>query len=156
VLDAQRWCGLTKLGAVFDRLRPQLATFADEQGRELFDLPDAPRPDPATPAPPRYLPEYDNVLLSHADRSRIRATENRWSAEGPHFGTVLIDGFVGAIWRLVEEGRTTVLRVWPLTPPAAAERSALLEEGERLARFAGAAAVELARDGYQTVSNSSS
>ncbi len=146
VLDAQRWCGLTRLGAVFERLRPQLVTFAGEDGRELFDLPDAPRPDPDVPAPPRFLPEYDNVLLSHADRRRIRGPDDRWghlTADGPHFGTVLVDGFVGAIWRLVKEGRATVLRIWPLAPPAAADRRAVVAEGERLAAFAAADAVEL-------------
>jgi hypothetical protein len=71
VRDMQAWCGLTRLGEVAERLRPRLRVFRGADGRELFDLPDAPRPDPGPPAPPRFLPEYDNVLLSHADRSRI-------------------------------------------------------------------------------------
>ena len=71
VADVTTWCRLTGMRAVVERLRPQLVTFRDERGRELFDLPRAPRPSEETPAPVRFLPEYDNVLLSHDDRSRF-------------------------------------------------------------------------------------
>ena len=77
VMDCQEWCGLTRLSDVFERLRPQLVTFRAETGRELFDLPDAPRPDADTPAPVRFLPQYDNLLLGHADRSRVISDEVR-------------------------------------------------------------------------------
>ena len=80
VLDLQNWSGLTRLKAVFERLRPELLTVRDEQGRELFDLPDAPRPDPDVPAPVRFLGEYDNALLGHADRRRIIPEDFPWQA----------------------------------------------------------------------------
>ncbi len=105
VADAATWSRLTGLREVFERLRPRLVTFRDERGRELFDLPDAPRPDADTPAPVRFLPEYDNVLLSHDDRSRFAGEP--FSAEAPVHGTVLVDGFVAGVWAL-DGARLTV------------------------------------------------
>src|SRR4029077_16693460 len=97
--DIRTWSWLTGLREVIERLRPQLQTFRDESGRELFDLPDAPRPDPDTPAPPRFLPEYDNALLSHDDRSRVIADAAYGLITG-WVGTFLIDGFVNGQWRI--------------------------------------------------------
>jgi hypothetical protein len=101
VADVTTWSRLTGLRAVVDRLRPRLRTFRDERGRELFDVPDGMRPDPETPAPVRFLPEYDNALLSHADRSRFSPAPAGWLAAttGPIKGTVLVDGLVQGVWR---------------------------------------------------------
>ena len=77
VRDAQAWSGITGLGRVFNELRPELLTFADPAGVELFDVPQAPRPPGGTPAPIRFLPDFDQILLAHLDRSRIFAPEQR-------------------------------------------------------------------------------
>ena len=143
IADVRTWSGLTGLTEALERLRPRLATFRDERGRELFDLPDAPRPDPDTPAPPRFLPEYDNVLLSHADRSRIVSEANRkrlTTSNGRSFGTVLVDGFVSATWRISSErGRATLL-TRPLRRLSKQEREAMAQEGARLLAFSSAEA----------------
>jgi hypothetical protein len=139
VLDAQTWSGLTALREVIDRLRPRLRAFRDERGNELFDLPSAPRPDPATAAPTRFLPEFDNVLLAHLDRSRIVPPEHRWKALGSGAlmtGTVLIDGFVGARWKIQEERRAATLTIEPLGPVTKQDRARVLEEGTRFLAFA--------------------
>jgi Winged helix DNA-binding domain len=99
VADAATWSRLTGFREVFELLRPKLRMFADANGRELFDLPGAQRPDPDVPAPVRFLPEYDNVLLSHADRSRFGADAQLFAtALGAYKGSVLVDGVVRAIW----------------------------------------------------------
>src|SRR4029079_18614386 len=97
--DFANCAGLAGMRESFDELSPGLRTFRDERGRELFDVPRAPLPDPDTPAPVRFLPEYDNVLLGHADRSRIVSPGTRlWAEIG--WGMVLVDGFTAARWKL--------------------------------------------------------
>jgi hypothetical protein len=135
VRDAQVWSGLTRLREVVERLRPVLRSFRDEHGAELFDLPAAPRPDPDTPAPPRFLPEFDNVLLSHADRTRIVADEHRKLIfAGNGIGAAfLVDGFVRGTWKLDRD--TATVAVEPFEPLSKADRVAVSDEGERLAAF---------------------
>ncbi len=140
VSDMRTWCGLNGLRAVFERLRPELRTFRDERGRELFDVPDGPLPDPATPAPPRFLGTYDNVLLSHDDRARVQAGLGPGMPvpRGGWIGTLMVDGFYRAFWKLVEDGGTVTLTVdrfapHPDDPDGAVQ--AIVEEGERLAAF---------------------
>ncbi len=138
VKDVQTWSGLTRLGEVLERLRPRLCTFSDERGKELFDLPDAPRPDPDTPAPPRFLPEFDNLILSHADRTRVIAEEYRKaiaSRNGMVPATFLVDGFVRGTWKTERTRRKATLLIEPFEPLSQKDRDALAEEGERLIWF---------------------
>jgi len=139
IADAQKWSGLASLHPAFERLRPRLLRFRDEQGRELFDLPDAPRPDPAIPAPARFLAEFDNVLLAHADRTRISGalpTSRFITVNGRVLGTILVDGFVGGTWKIARERGAATLHVTPFAPLAPFDRLALIEEGARLLAFA--------------------
>jgi hypothetical protein len=139
VKDLQTWSGLTRQRQVIDQLRPRLLSFRDENGIELLDLPDAPRPDPETPAPPRFLPEYDNLLRSHADRTRVLPAEHRGRLATPNDSprpAFLIDGFVHGTWRVSRERDRTVLTVEPYTPLSVRDRTALTEEGARLLAFA--------------------
>ncbi|WP_306325698.1 winged helix DNA-binding domain-containing protein [Streptomyces venezuelae] len=137
VKDMQTWCGLTKLGPAFERLRPRLLVFQDERGTELFDLPDAPRPDEDTPAPPRFLPEFDNLLLSHADRTRVVPADLRgrtWTGNQAH-RVFLLDGFLGGIWHLDEGKDRTTLTIEPFVPVSRAQRASLAAEAERTLRL---------------------
>ncbi len=121
---------------MLERLRPRLVTFRDERGRELFDVPARRCPIPPTPAPPRFLPEYDNVLLSHADRSRMLAglgpglpfPTGRW------IGTLLVDGFFRAYWR-IDDATLTIDRFTPQPSDPAGTTAAIVAEGERLLEF---------------------
>ena len=139
VADVQAWSGLTRLAEVVDRLRPGLRTFRDERGRELFDLPDAPRPAPGTPAPVRLVAEFDNLVLSHADRARVISPDHRQrlnTRNGIFPGTVLVDGFVAGMWRIARTRAAATLAVELFGPVSAAERDAVTAEGERLLGFA--------------------
>ncbi|MGH3242092.1 MAG: winged helix DNA-binding domain-containing protein [Spirillospora sp.] len=135
VRDVQQWSGLTRLGEVVERLLPKLVTFEDENGRTLYDLPDAPRPDPDAPAPVRFVPDFDNLLLSHADRARIVTEEHRrriFTVNGIIRATFLVDGFVHGMWKIEKKRGEAVLRVDPFDPVPKPARTALEEEGLRL------------------------
>nr|WP_223187794.1 winged helix DNA-binding domain-containing protein [Streptomyces sp. CBMA29] len=128
--DLRAWSGLAGLPAAVAAVRPQLVAFRDTLGRELLDLPDAPRPDPGTPAPVRFLPAFDNALLGYADRTRIVDDAHRGlSVAGQR--VVLVDGRVAATWTVEAEGVT----VTPLRPLRRAERDAVMDEGRALASF---------------------
>jgi hypothetical protein len=137
--DVQSWSGLTGLRPVVESMLADLCTFSDEEGNELFDLADAPRPDPDTPAPPRFLPVFDNVLLAHADRRRVLSETHRKLLFGTAAlleGTILIDGYVGARWKIAQQRMKAVLNVEPFTSLPSRDRTAIFEEGARLLTFA--------------------
>jgi len=134
--DVQTWSWLTGMREVLDRLRPRLRTFRDERGRELFDVPDAPLPDPETPAPVRFLPEFDNIFLSHGDRSRI--VDPAYRDQVLMHGFVLVDGFIRGAWRIDRTGGNATLVIGPWGKLAAADRRDVEQEGTRLLEFAAA------------------
>jgi hypothetical protein len=125
VMDAQAWSGLTKLAPVFEALRPKLAVFRSTDGRELFDLPDAPRPDEGTPAPVRFLPVYDNVTPLPLN-GQVRA--------------FLVDGFVTGFWKIAVDKDVATLILEPFRRLNRKEMAALTAEGRALMKFAEPAA----------------
>jgi hypothetical protein len=136
VMDAQAWCGLTRLSEVAERLGPRLRRFRDPDGRELLDLPAAPRPDPETPAPPRFLPEYDNLLLSHADRSRVVPSGQMvplYPGNGGTRGELLVDGTWAANWAITRADGIATLTIEPFGRMT--QRAAVRAEGLRLLEF---------------------
>jgi hypothetical protein len=137
VADAQEWSGLRGLAAVFAALREQLVTFTDERGRELFDLPGSPRPPAEVPAPVRYVPDFDNLMLAHSDRTRVIADEHRRHLTTKNLrvnAIALHDGEACASWSVK---RTTKLATLELAPFAKLPKAALAElEAEALALLA--------------------
>ena len=127
-----------RIRPVLDRLAPKLATFADEQGRLLYDVPRAPRPDADTHAPIRFLPRYDETLIAYKHRDRIVASRHRpaiYSNNGIIEAVILIDGVVAGVWALERTKSDAILRVRPFAKLAPRDRAEAASEGERLARF---------------------
>jgi winged helix DNA-binding protein len=148
VQDAATWSRYTGLHEVFDRLGGKLRTYHNEDGREYFDVPDAPLPDPATPAPVRFLPQYDNLLLSHKDRRRFIAKESEamssiWMGRTGFVGTVLIDGTGAGMWRIdvpkrraAEPAKPATLTVTTIRRLATDDAADVEREGTRFLQFA--------------------
>ena len=143
VADMRAWSGLA-LKSAFERERPKLRTFRDTEGRELFDLPRAPRPPAEIEAPVRFLPDYDNILLAHVDRTRVMAPGRHlglFSSNGVMKGSVLVDGFVRATWIPTSAGDLTTLHITPFDEPLAKSDAAAVEaEGRKLLKLLAPAA----------------
>jgi hypothetical protein len=138
VMDMQFWLGRTKLKDAFDLLAPQLVTYRDENGRTLYDLPDMPLPDADTPAPVRFIPEYDNAVMGHDDRARILAADDYrrvFLTAARILNTFTVDGFVAGTWKLERAKKAITLAIAPFRPLTPAIQAELAAEGGRLARF---------------------
>lgn len=139
VKDMAVWSGLAKLQPVIGKLGPELRAMKDERGVQLYDLPDGTIPDPDTVAPPRFLSEFDNMLLSFHDRSRIMDEAFKplvFTNNGIIRSTFLLDGFVQGTWSIEAGKKQALLRLKPFRLLGAEEREGLLAEGGRLLEFA--------------------
>lgn len=141
--DVAGWigCKVPPVRTVLDRLAPQLARFRDEAGRVVYDLSEAPRPDPETPAPVRLLPWFDSTLLAYAPRNRARILPDAYRnvvyvrSNLQWLPTILIDGLVAGTWSMQSGRRHATLALRPFTKLDGPTRGALLEEAEGLVRF---------------------
>ena len=136
--DVQAWSGRTQLKQPVEEIKPELRVFRDESGNDLLDLPDAPLPDGDTPVPPRFVPDYDNLVLSHVDRRRVISDEHRkkvFLSAARVRATFLIDGFVRGAWKVERARKTATLLIEPFEPLSRNHRDTLSEEGEHLVRF---------------------
>ncbi len=136
VKDVQTWSGLTRLAPVVAAMADELVPFEDEDGVVLHDLPEAPRPGPDVDAPVRLLGEFDNLILSHADRRRVVPEQDRTrltTLNGMQPATVLVDGTVSGTWRIERGTRSATVDVDLWAPrPSKATRSGIEREGARL------------------------
>jgi hypothetical protein len=138
IMDFQAWSGFVRLDKELAPLKDELVLYYTEDSRELLDLPDAPLPDANTPAPVRFIPEYDNLLISHADRTRIIAAEDYpkvFLSAGRVLGTILVDGFVNGTWKIKKQKKMAVLEITPFTSLTSDDENALMTEGLQLLQF---------------------
>ncbi len=138
VMDFQTWTGMTGLKTQLAATVDELVVYRDEAGKACYDLPGLAIEDADAPAPIRFLPEYDNILIAHKDRARILPEEQRkkvFVSAGRVLGSVIIDGFVGAIWSMRREKARAVLQVSLFESPGDEARAAIREEGLALLRF---------------------
>jgi hypothetical protein len=138
VQDVQAWSGLTRLQPSLERLRLRLRRFRADDGAVLLDVRDAPLPDPDTPTPVRFLPDFDNVLLAHADRTRIISDADRkqvFTKNGLVRPAVLVDGFVRGLWKVASKGSAATLSIELFGAIPRQDAADLEREGGRLLAF---------------------
>ncbi|MBH5318921.1 AlkZ family DNA glycosylase [Paenibacillus sp. GSMTC-2017] len=139
VKDMQTWSGLNKLQPIVNNLMPLLRVWKNEEGIQLFDLLECSLPDCETPAPPRFLSEFDNMLISFNDRSRIMSPAYKplvFTNNGIVRATFLIDGFVQGLWSIQQTNKEAVLQIKPFEALHKVDLEALMDEGLRLLQFA--------------------
>lgn len=148
VMDFQTWAGLTNLQKELAPYRDQFTLYQTTDGRELWDIPASDIIGGETPAPIRFVPEYDNLLISHQDRTRIIADVDKpkvFLSAARVASTVLIDGFVGAVWKIEKPTKTSIaIAITPFAPLSADVRDEIIAEGEKLARWLDANAPQIA------------
>ncbi|MFO0590445.1 MAG: winged helix DNA-binding domain-containing protein [Polyangiaceae bacterium] len=138
VADAQSWSGIASLKEAFEALRPRLVTFRDERKRELFDLPDAPRPDAETEAPVRLLPEFDALGLAHDDRSRLVDEAHKKLLFRPNLRNppmFLVNGRVAGTWEIDPKKKKSTVELTAFAKIPKKSQDALAAEAESLSRF---------------------
>ncbi len=136
--DVQAWSGLRGLGGVIDGMRDELVELRDEAGRELVDLPDAPRPGEDAEAPPRFLPDFDSLVLAHDDRRRIIADAHRPRLTTTNLrvrAVFLWDGFAAGTWTIRRAKGVATITLEPFARLPGGATQALREEGLGLAAF---------------------
>lgn len=133
--DMQTWSGLKGLKPVFERLGDELEVVGDG----LYDVAGAPRPDADAGAPARLLPPFDQLLLAHADRTRIVDEEHRPRVITKNLripATFTWDGFVAGTWTIDAKRKLTTIELEPFGKLTKTARKELEAEAEALVRFA--------------------